>query len=208
MGIDAQHVQIPVEMHDPLQVKQGVHEVIAELDHQRFLPVRVDDLMHLHGPHEQEIAFHQFIGALVHPEDVRLPGTHQQDFAIGMPVRLVAPGLITRGEVKGAHPVEPIIFILAVIHGFFLRSFPLNRLTGRKSRPEGCTKSNKPQVKKWAVFPEPRLYNNIEIRENLIYSPAHLPAPFLPLSAHSFLDLAPLNLRNLRWIPTKIPSGI
>ena len=39
--------------------------------------------------------------------------------------------------------------------------------------------------------------------EPLINSPAHLPAPFLPLSSHRFLDLAPLNLRNLCWIPTK-----
>ena len=195
-------------MHDPLQVKQGIHEGIAELDHQRFLPVRVDDLMHLHRPHEQEIAFHQFIGALVHPEDVRLPGTHQQDFAIGMPVSLVAPLFITRGEVKGAHPVKPIIFILAVIHGFFLRSPPLNRRTSRKSRRKAVQKVRSRRSKNGQFFPGPRLYNKTEIRETLINSPAHLPAPFLPLSAHCFLDLALLNLRNLRWIPTKNPSGI
>ena len=44
--------------------------------------------------------------------------------------------------------------------------------------------------------------------ESLINSPAHLPAPFLSLSSYRFLDLAPLNLRNLHWIPAKNSSGI
>ena len=195
-------------MHDPLQVEQGIDEGIAELDHQRLLPVRVNDLMHLHGPHEQEIALHQFIGALVHPENVGFAGTHQQDFAIGMPVRLIAPRLIACGQVEGAHPVEPVVFILAVIHGVILRSPPLNRRTSRKSRRKAVQKVRSRRSKNGQFFPGPRLYNKTEIRETLINSPAHLPAPFLPLSAHSFLDLAPLNLRNLRWIPTKNPSGI
>ena len=116
MRVHAHQVHVPVKAHDPLQVEERIHERVGKLDHQQVLPVRVDDRVHLHRPDQQEVPFHRLIGLPVDHEDVRLPGAHQQDLAVGMPVLLVAPPLVSGEQVEGAHALKPVILILAVVH--------------------------------------------------------------------------------------------
>ena len=63
-------------------------------------------------------------------------------------------------------------------------------------------------LRAWPQYFMRRSMRCISFTEPIINSPAHLPESFLLLSALSFFDLAPLNLQNLRLIPTKNSSGI
>ena len=112
-------MQVSVKMHDPLKVKQGVHKSVAELNNQGILPVRVNDCVHFHRPDQKEVAFDQFICILVDFVNIRLSRAHQDDFTIGMPVRLVTPVPVSGGQIESAVTVKSIVFVLAVIHAVF-----------------------------------------------------------------------------------------
>ena len=71
-----------------------------------------------------------------------------------------------------------------------------------------CVEDTYFTLRTWRQYFMQRSMRCISFTEPIINSPAHLPESFLLLSALSFLDLAPLNLQNLRLIPIKNSSGI
>ena len=91
----AQHMQISVEVHDPLEIKQRIDEPVAELNYQRILSVRIDDRMHFHGPDQKKIPFHQLVSPLIHHEDIGISRANQHELTVRMPVRLIATLLVS-----------------------------------------------------------------------------------------------------------------
>ena len=107
-------------MHDPLKIKKRIHKNTAKLDNHGIIKMRVNNPVHLHGPHKNKIAANKVIGVLIDLIYLVLTGTNQYDLTVGMPVFLVASVLHSRRKIKCAHPAEIIYFVITIIHNILI----------------------------------------------------------------------------------------
>ena len=79
-------MQIVIAVDDPFEVKQRICKVVAVLDDNAVIAVRIDYLVVLHRPYERDVAGCQVIELVIDPEDVLIARTYNDYLTVGVTV--------------------------------------------------------------------------------------------------------------------------